>query len=291
MKKLLLALALFTYLGSFSQDTLTTYYTESWNVVSKKYAKFYRKSFKIAKKQYGVKDYFIDGQLQMTGVYSDKKYKKRSGDFSYYFENGEKEMEGKYLKNKAVGKWTWWYDNGNLSQEGEYTQKGKRTGHWKDYYEEGGLNNEGDFINDEGTGTWKFYFESGELSAKEKYEGGELIDFKFYNEDGSRVDERRSLTTPPKYSEDDDFYKDFMKENLKYPRTEKSKGHEGLAIIKVSIGKDGKVTEHEIFLSSGYGKLDDEALRVCKLIKEMIPGKMHNRLEEFTYYIPVRFSI
>ena len=83
MKKLLLILALLVYVGSFSQDTLTTYYSESWNEVSKKYAKFYRKSFKIGKKQYGVKDYFIDGQLQMTGVYRDKKFKKRNGDFVY----------------------------------------------------------------------------------------------------------------------------------------------------------------------------------------------------------------
>ncbi|MDG1174662.1 MAG: TonB family protein [Flavobacteriales bacterium] len=291
MKKLLLALALFTYLGSFSQDTLTTYYTESWNETSKKYAKFYRKSFKVAKKLYRVKDYFIDGQLQMTGNYSDKKYKKKTGNFIYYFENGQKEMEGKYTKNKAVGEWTWWYDNGNLSQEGQYDAKGKRTGHWKDYYEEGGLNNEGDFVNDMGSGAWKFYFESGELSAKEMYEKGELIDFKFYNEDGSKLKTGSSITVSPKYSEDDDFYKDFMKENLKYPKTEKSKGHEGMTIIKVNVGKDGKVTDHEILLTSGFGKLDDEALRVCKLIKEMIPGKIHNRFAEFNYFIPVIFKL
>lgn len=292
MKKALVFLFILSVFNGFSQDTITTYFSESWKPTIERNAKYYRKSYKKAKRQYVVKDYYMDGTIQMEGVYKDRKLKKRNGFFTYYHENGKKHMEGNFVKNKRVGEWSWWYEGGNLEEKGKFDTKGLATGYWKNYHEESGnMDSEGSYVKGKKDGTWKYYFENKQISSKEKFSNGVLLDFDFWNDNGKKIKTGNSTLVMPKYSEDEDFYEDFMDKNVKYPRTEKSKKHEGIVFIKVKVDKEGKVTDHEIFKSSGYGKLDDEALRVSKLITKMIPGKYHNRPEEFTYIIPVVFEL
>ncbi len=94
---------------SNAQDTLKTYFDIEGNNTSQENATFYRITERIGKKTWFVNDYYINGQLQMTGSFSSKKMKKKEGHFLYYSENSLINCEGDYLKDKMEGVWKWYY--------------------------------------------------------------------------------------------------------------------------------------------------------------------------------------
>ena len=55
----------------------------------------------------------------------------------YYYKNGVRKGKGNFLDNHGkFGEWTWWYDNGNKKSEGSYDFE-KKDGLWTYYNEDG----------------------------------------------------------------------------------------------------------------------------------------------------------
>jgi TonB family protein len=113
----------FLYVTQFakSQDTIKTYFDSNWDEVSKEKATYYRVAAKGDKKLWIVKDYYLNGQLQMVGNFQSKKLKNREGHFTYYYENGLKDSEGDYLNGNRVGEWKWYFENGQISSKETYS--------------------------------------------------------------------------------------------------------------------------------------------------------------------------
>lgn len=74
---------------------------------------------------YKVKDYYKSGQLQMSGTFTSKRLKKKTGPFTYFHENGNKDAEGNFNKDKREGEWIWYHENGAKSSIEKFS-KGKR---------------------------------------------------------------------------------------------------------------------------------------------------------------------
>lgn len=126
MKKtyILVTLVILT-LNLFAQDTIRVYFDENWKKIERiEDAAYYRKLYKKGDLWYA-KDYYLTGQLQMEGSFTNKKCTKRSGSFAYYSEDGTIDFKGAYLKNKHEGIWNWYHSNGQKSSEELYI-KGKR---------------------------------------------------------------------------------------------------------------------------------------------------------------------
>lgn len=103
---------LFNLLFTSPNYAQVIYYDSLWNVVDQKSdAKYYRE-VKPLKKGFQVTDFYISGQPQMIGTYQDSEYKIKHGNFTYYYENGQKSSEGAYKKNEKVGDWYNWQPNG-----------------------------------------------------------------------------------------------------------------------------------------------------------------------------------
>ena len=80
---------------------------------------------------------------------------KKTGKFSFYYDNGQLKEEGYYSNNLQQRKWTYYFENGQLNGTGSYkdgdgTDLGDtgiprhgRIGKWKFYHENGQLNSEG----------------------------------------------------------------------------------------------------------------------------------------------------
>jgi len=90
-----------------------------------------------------------------------------------------------------------------------------------------------------------------------------------------------------------DFEKlyEFIHINLSYPETAKADMIEGQVIVEFWIDTLGFTSEHRI-IQSVRQDLDDEALRVAKLIKFDIPAK--NYSDEpmgMCFTLPIRFSL
>jgi antitoxin component YwqK of YwqJK toxin-antitoxin module len=60
----------------------------------------------------------------------------RHGMWTWWFPNGQKYSEGRYLEDQPVGKWTFWHSNGLKHMEGEYLA-GVQSGKWSTWQENG----------------------------------------------------------------------------------------------------------------------------------------------------------
>jgi len=83
---------------------------------------------------------------------------------------------------------------------------------------------------------------------------------------------------------------EFVKENLQYPETAKTDKVEGAVIVRFWIDTTGITTEHKIF-QSVREDLDNEALRVAKLIKFDVPAMHNGKPVGMWYNFPFKFFL
>jgi len=77
----------------------------------------------------------LDGSKSVIGEIINNK---NEGKWSYYYPDGKLESEGYFKADVAVDKWTWYYSNGNKMEEGRFVN-GKREGNWLLYNKDGTL--------------------------------------------------------------------------------------------------------------------------------------------------------
>jgi TonB family protein len=85
------------------------------------------------------------------------------------------------------------------------------------------------------------------------------------------------------------FY-DFIMENLVYPETAKADKIEGQVFIQFWIDTNGYTCEHKI-IEGIRQDLDDEVLRIAKLIKFDVPAKNQGKAVGMCWSFPVRFTL
>lgn len=84
--------------------------------------------------------------------------------------------------------------------------------------------------------------------------------------------------------------RDFLSKNLKYPEQAKRFGMSGRVVVEFIVGKDGKIKDQRIVRGLGYG-LDDEALRVTKLMPDWTPGKVGGKAVIVKFQLPILFTL
>jgi antitoxin component YwqK of YwqJK toxin-antitoxin module len=91
-------------------------YNQKWEISDQKIASYYRHgTLQFGKVSYFtgvISDYYVDGKLQMKGVYDDNGLKQ--GLFTFYYKNGKVEREGRFDKNDLSGPWSYYDSNGEL---------------------------------------------------------------------------------------------------------------------------------------------------------------------------------
>lgn len=76
----------------------------------------------------------------------------------------------------------------------------------------------------------------------------------------------------------------------RYPRIAKSRGYQGKVLLKVLVGRHGRVLDIAVAASSGYRVLDKAALKaVADWLFE--PGKKGEKTVEMWVKVPIRFEI
>jgi len=167
-----------------SQDTIRVFYDKEWKEIpGENNASYFRKAFMDNNKVWVANDYYISGKIQMTGSFKSKKLDVKQGYFIYYYENGQKSSEGKYLNNKAEDEWNLWYENGQKKSQGKFIND-KFEGEWNSWFENGQKKSHGKMVNDNRDGEWDFWNEKGNLQGKEYYKNGLLYLTEGYFENG-----------------------------------------------------------------------------------------------------------
>ena len=82
----------------------------------------------------------------------------------------------------------------------------------------------------------------------------------------------------------------FLMKNIKYPKEATDKGTQGRVVVQFIVDKDGSVVEPTV-VKSVSPELDQEALRVVKMMPKWHPGKQNGEVVRVKYFVPVSFRL
>ena len=146
LMKLKLILIIVTYF-SISQNIYgqsKTYFDKDWKTTTKDKAEFYRVLDKKNDSLFHIKDFYINGNLQMEGYFSDLENETLEEKIVWYTEEGKITHSANYKKGVLNGQSIIYLKNGEIDYTTEY-RNGKvyegvyAGGSYKQYYKEGKL--------------------------------------------------------------------------------------------------------------------------------------------------------
>ena len=97
-------------------------------------------------------------------------------------------------------------------------------------------------------------------------------------------------TCPPQFPGGDDALINFLNANIVYPPQAAQDKVEGKVVVQFTVKKTGKIDNVKV-LRSVRKDLDDEAVRVVKMMPDFIPAKQDGELTDMPYTIPVSFKL
>ncbi len=94
----------------------------------------------------------------------------------------------------------------------------------------------------------------------------------------------------PKYPGGEKAMMQFLAKNINYPKEAQEKNLQGKVLISFVVSKTGELKDFKV-IKSVHPVLDNEALRVVKLMGKWIPGEVKGEAVETSFTIPVSFKI
>ncbi len=95
----------------------------------------------------------------------------------------------------------------------------------------------------------------------------------------------------PEYPGGHEAMMKFLSENIQYPKEAKEKECEGRSIIRFTVTETGKIDSVIILKSAGNEQLDEEAVRVVKLMPDWIPMKINGKGLRERMVLPIVFKL
>ena len=94
----------------------------------------------------------------------------------------------------------------------------------------------------------------------------------------------------PQYPGGDAALYKFITQNIRYPSGAAAAGIEGRVFVSFVCDKNGEVSNVKVEKGIGGG-LDEEAVRVVKMLKGFSPAKQAGRPVNYRYILPVKFKL
>lgn len=255
---------------------------------------------------YPVKDYYKNNILQMEGTYSDAFYRRKTGEFKYYYENGKISAIENWKNNKIFGDFKKWYPNGQLKFEGKYDKpEGTEiyTNFWEEngnqlikngagFYqekEEDGSFEEGQMKDGKKDGIWKGYNAVSDFKYEEKYNLGDFVEgISTYNSNKYPYKNLQEIVYPVKGVDD---FRNFISNNYSPPaRIVKKKNVIAIDVI-VIIDESGNIYDviPENIIDNNVSQ------KIVKTVKKypgkFIPGKLKGVPVKQKMRVPVTIII
>jgi len=277
--------------NTFSQAfTDTMYFDSSWEQTTKENAKYYRiiTIDNSGDFLFHVTDYYLSGQVQMTGKYRSIRPDNREGKFTWYYQSGQRQQECEYKNNFLHGLFQEWYENGQLKSR-QILHEGVFDGPVKTWDMNGTIQMEAQYSKGEKHGYFITYYDNGQMTRKDLYEHGILIEGQCYNPDGTTT-EYFPYIVLPQFKGGPPELRKFINKNLKYPKTAEKQGLEGTVLILFSVDETGQVKDPQIV----HGDLDsfnEEALRLVNSFPLMIPGMIDGVPATLQMTVPIDFRL
>lgn len=132
------------------------------------------------------------------------------------------------------------------------------------------------------------YFSGGQLKRKDYFENNKFISGTCYGPNGNKVTHFDYKTDAVYPGGVKSLYK-FIYINTHYPDEAKRQSITGTVYLKLLINKKGEITNIEV-MKSVNPILDDEAVRVAKLLDNFIPGQEDGEKSNSVYILPIKYA-
>jgi len=163
----------------------TIWYDKEWKKTSKFHAEFYRPAPKKKKGKYIIKDYYLDGTLQMEGASIELDTTIFDGEVSHYFPSGSIQSKADFINGVLHGKATEFYEDGLIRRVQSF-QNGLNHGEYKEFYANGQLRGSIEFNNDVMNGLYQEFHENGNKKTIQTFNDGQKDgDYFEYYSDGN----------------------------------------------------------------------------------------------------------
>jgi TonB family protein len=106
----------------------------------------------------------------------------------------------------------------------------------------------------------------------------------------SVVTTKDEVVQMPQYLGGEKAMTDFILSNVKYPSVSREKNIQGIVLVRMEIGKDGKVHDTNI-KKSVYPDIDQEAISVVSKMPNWTPGTINGEPVEMSVTIPINFKL
>ncbi len=258
---------------------------------------------------YGQDSVRIKGKLQGSEY---------EGEVSYYYPNGQLQAKGALKEGHRTGFWEEWYQNGQLREKGQYSQKknkdnflntprteyvidsfwdstGKQlitngTGSYISTSEGKHIREEGQYEQGKKSGLWKGYFEDGKLFYEENFADGILTAGTSFNRSGEKFTySEETKEKMPEFTGGLQALQRHLQRNLKYPADARMTKRQGSVFVRFIIEESGEISNISLFTRGPGSSLEDEAIRVVRIMPAWVPGKQHGQPVKVEYVLPVRF--
>lgn len=293
MKKIIVSIILsgFAFMLEAQMIRDTLYFNKNWKLSTVENAHYFRiiTNDTTGKFLFHVNDYYLTGQLQMTGLYRSISPDFKTGPFVYYYPNGKKQIMCTYSDNQLEGKYMEWFDNGQPKTE-KYYKHNLLNGTEKAWSKEGELLKKAGYKDGMKNGYFYTYYNNGQPVRKDRYKNDKFIDGKCFTREGKDTTYFAYFVMPKFQGEGLGAFKNFVLEQLQYPDTAMNKLEEGRVFINFTINKLGQVVKAHI-VKADKDYFNEEALRVIKSSPKWLPGKKDGKLVDVNITVPIRFAI
>ncbi|WP_300569765.1 energy transducer TonB [Flavobacterium sp.] len=284
-----------------------------WNQTNEGNHKYYRitTDYYLNKKGYQITDFYLNGQIKNQGSYEDKDGNGRIGQHKEYYSSGRLKTEKNYAAdNRPSGPFNSFYENGNKEIEGEYvkikTDVVEEHSILKviSYWDENGTQriiegngtmiekseketSRGKLVNGFKEGTWIGTNPSKKVQFVDKYESGIFIAGVSKDSTNTEFGYLEINKMPAFKTGLMDFYK-YVGKNFNKPDTETIKGK---LITEFTIGTEGQIQDVKII--KGLRKdLDIEAIRlIMSTDNSWNPGEYRGIKTEIKNTFPIVIDI
>lgn len=268
----------------------TVYYNSNWEQSDYGNAQYYRiiSNDTSGKYQFFVRDYYVSGQIQMTGNYKSINPDYKLGEFYYYYQNGQLQIECSYHKNKLEGKYLEYYKNGQLKSS-MYYKNGLLNGLEKSWSAEGKLKKEVEYKDGLKHGEFISYYDNGRLIRRDIYKNDELIKGRCFTREGKDTSYFEYFVIP-KFKGGLEGFKRYVLGKIIYPEIAKKNNEEGRVYVKFTVDKAGNLIK-PIIVKEDKEYFNKEALRVLNTSPKWTPGKRDGQLIDVSITIPILFKL
>lgn len=238
--------------------------------------------------------------LVSSGMYEDQDCTIANGFYYSFYPDKAVKQKGLYRNNKKTGNWIGIYHNGMMSDSAFYVD-GNPQGYAMSWYKNGfpcdstvygedGKAVEYAWFNDgavssggrwnamhQRTGKWQFYHHNGNVSAVEIYANGDLVERKYFSENGEPVtdttDHSASASFPGGVSAWTRYIADYVRPDLPSPLTNRETDR---IMFEFMVQPDGSVKDVEL-LTPRHDGSDWKVLQMMKRSPKWKPRVDHNR--------------